>query len=72
MAQLLKDIRGHQASLKRLLSAGKNNHLPHALLFTGPSGIGKEKAAWALAQNLLCEKQSPACGECKPSGCIIY
>ena len=64
MAQLLKNIRGHQAPLKQLLSAKKNNHLPHALLFTGPSGIGKEKVAWALAQSLLCEEQSPACGKC--------
>lgn len=64
MAQLLKNIRGHQTPLEKLLLAKKNNHLPHALLFTGPSGIGKEKVAWALAQNLLCEKRCPACGEC--------
>ena len=64
MAQLLKNIRGHQVPLRQLLTAKKNNHLPHALLFTGPSGIGKEKVAWALAQSLLCGKQHPACGEC--------
>lgn len=64
MAQLLENICGHQIPLKKLLSAKKSNHLPHALLFTGPSGIGKEKVAWALAQSLLCEKQCPACGEC--------
>lgn len=64
MAQLLKNIRGHQVSLEKLLSAKKDNHLPHALLFTGPSGIGKEKVAWALAQSLLCEEQIPACGKC--------
>ncbi len=68
MAQLLNSIYGHQSQLKKLLDAKKNKHLPHALLFAGPSGIGRKKAAWALAQSLLCEKQHPACGEC--SSCI--
>lgn len=64
MAQLLNNIYGHQPQLKTLLAAKKNKRLPHALLFAGPSGIGRKKAAWALAQSLLCEKQHPACGEC--------
>lgn len=64
MAQILNNIYGHQSQLKKLLDAKKNKHLPHALLFTGPSGIGRRKVAWALAQTLLCEKQHPACGEC--------
>ena len=68
MAQLLNNIYGHQPRLKTLLNAKKNKRLPHALLFAGPSGIGRKKAAWALAQSLLCEKQHPACGEC--SSCI--
>ena len=68
MAQLLNNICGHQSQLKKLLDAKKNKHLPHALLFTGPSGIGRKKVAWALAQSLLCEKQHPACGEC--ASCI--
>ena len=68
MAQLLNNIYGHQSQLKKLLDAKKNKHLPHALLFTGPSGIGRRKVAWALAQTLLCEKQHPACGVC--SSCI--
>ena len=68
MAQLLNNIYSHQSQLKKLLDAKKNKHLPHALLFTGPSGIGRRKVAWALAQSLLCEKQHPACGEC--SSCM--
>ena len=65
MAQVL--IYGHGPLLKKLLCAKQNSRLPHALLFTGPSGIGKRKSACALAQSLLCEKPSAegsACGEC--------
>ena len=64
MAQILKNIYGHKPQLKKLLKAKRDNHLPHALLFAGPSGIGRKKAAWALAQTLLCKEQDPACGEC--------
>lgn len=41
--------------------------LPHAILFHGPGGIGKETFAMALAQSLLCEhpkSDGEACGEC--------
>lgn len=63
MAQLIKDIRG-QTVLEDLLQAIHQKTLPHALLFTGPSGIGKKKSAWALAQTLLCKESHPACGHC--------
>ena len=40
--------------------------LPHALLLTGPEGIGKSAFAQALAARLLCESpaQDQACGVC--------
>lgn len=41
--------------------------LPHALLFAGPSGVGKRALADHLAAALLCEAITPqhhACGEC--------
>lgn len=63
MAQLLNTVYGHSSQLKKLLDAKQNNRLPHALLFTGPSGVGRKKVAWTLAQNLLCER-CPACGNC--------
>ena len=64
MAKILKSIRGHNWLLQKLLRAKQNKHLPHALLFAGPSGIGRKKTAYALAQNLLCTKSFPACGSC--------
>jgi DNA polymerase-3 subunit delta' len=42
--------------------------LPHALLFAGPSGVGKRELADALAVRLLCEQprqaHEAACGAC--------
>jgi DNA polymerase-3 subunit delta' len=41
--------------------------LPHALLLTGPEGIGKRALAQTLAQALVCEnpgRQALPCGEC--------
>ena len=68
MGILLNNIYGHKQELKRLLNAIKSQRLPHALLFTGPEGIGKKKVAFALAQHLLCEAHThvlpSACGQC--------
>ncbi|WP_036228180.1 DNA polymerase III subunit delta' [Marinobacterium jannaschii] len=45
----------------------QNKRLPHALVFTGPRGIGKAQLADAFGRYLLC--QSPAdgqrCGQCR-------
>jgi DNA polymerase-3 subunit delta' len=52
-------------TLRRALASGK---VHHAYLFDGPDGVGKERAAFGLAQALLCEKRRPeeseACGAC--------
>jgi len=63
MAQLIKALRG-QHHFKQFLETIEPPHLSHALLFTGPSGIGKKKAAWALAQILLCSQSDLSCREC--------
>jgi len=42
--------------------------LPHALIFSGTSGIGRSNLALCFAQSLLCESTQAnyaACGECK-------
>jgi DNA polymerase III subunit delta' len=55
----------HSAPFRRLVSVKGN--LPHALLLSGPPGIGKLAFARALAQALLCESPAAdgsACGTC--------
>jgi DNA polymerase III subunit delta' len=64
MARVADSLFGHGAHLERLLSGFERDHLPHALLFSGPSGIGKKKVALALAQALTCEASPRACGQC--------
>src|SRR5687767_11606133 len=49
-------------TLRRALAAGR---LHHAYRFEGPRGVGKELAAFALAQALVCEVDGAAgCGKC--------
>lgn len=51
----------------RLITLGER--LPHALLFTGPAGLGKRDLAEALAARLLCGApggDGHACGRCTP------
>ncbi|MFH0844604.1 MAG: DNA polymerase III subunit delta' [Pseudomonadota bacterium] len=49
--------------LKGVISKGK---VPHAYLFTGPSGVGKTTTAMALAQTLNCQNPSAGqgCSQC--------
>ena len=61
--KMMEQIKGHNKIKAQLNQALAKNRLPHALLFSGPSGVGKGKMAWALAQSLLCE-QEEACGKC--------
>ncbi|HEU4410894.1 MAG TPA: DNA polymerase III subunit delta' [Polyangiaceae bacterium] len=53
------------ATLERALGAGR---VHHAYRFEGPDGVGKETAAFALAQALVCAERpggrGPACGAC--------
>jgi len=64
MAALLKKILAHGKQTERLLSGVERKALPHALLFSGPSGVGKRLTALGVAQAILCaEKQAP-CGWC--------
>jgi DNA polymerase-3 subunit delta' len=55
------------ATLRRALANGR---VHHAYLFDGPDGVGKERAAFGLAQALVCERRGvdapadEACGAC--------
>lgn len=60
-------IRGHQKQRAHLRDLSQSGKLPHALLFTGPEGIGKKKVAIQLVQNLFCSSigtDGEACGTC--------
>ncbi|MFC1749729.1 DNA polymerase III subunit delta' [Pseudomonadota bacterium] len=56
-----------------LQEARQQGRMPHALLLTGPKGLGKEHFAQEMAQALLCEAntaQGGPCGECR--SCLLY
>jgi hypothetical protein len=62
----------HHAELVRgLWRAARADRLPHALLFLGPAGIGKFRAAQWFTLGLFCARGIPAdgagpCGTCPP------
>ena len=64
MSAILR-IYGHDALLAALETAIARGRLGAALLFHGPSGVGKQTAARWLAQRLACQADGTRpCGEC--------
>ncbi len=47
------DFQGHEAVEDELLEAFRSNHLAHAILITGPRGIGKATLAYRFARFML-------------------
>ena len=66
----LSEIVGQEAAVARLRKATSAGRLPHALLFCGPDGVGKQTTARALAAALLCSKPGggPGQGPLDPCG----
>lgn len=58
------DVIGHNEVVESLQAAIYSGQLAHALLFTGPSGIGKTKLAAELAKALNCIGDDPPCHHC--------
>jgi len=57
-----------ESQWQRLLQALAQGRLPHALLFSGPQGVGKERFALAFVHSLLCpdrDAQGHPCGVCR-------
>ena len=61
-----------QAQWRRLSIMRQQQRLPHALLLSGPDGIGLRQFALAFAMRLLCRtnKTDKACGRCQ--GCRLF
>jgi len=58
----------HQVLWDKLKLALEQGRIPHALLLTGPAGLGKLECARLLANALVCESpdaQSMPCGSCR-------
>jgi DNA polymerase III subunit delta' len=54
------DILGQDTAIDWLSRAYSANRLPHALIFAGPTGVGKSTTARALGQLFLCESPKAA------------
>lgn len=67
-ADLLSRVRSQDTAVRTLERAIASGRVHHAYLFVGPDGVGKELAAFGLAQALVCvarkEGQNRACGAC--------
>jgi len=58
----------HAAGWKTLRQARAVGRLPHALLVTGPTGVGKRRLVASLSRSLLCthpDERGLACGHCR-------
>lgn len=64
MAVLFDEILAQPGAITGLSRALENKRLAHAYLFEGPSGVGKQKTALALAATAICRAQPPGCGKC--------
>jgi DNA polymerase III subunit gamma/tau len=64
--QLFSELVGQEHVATTLLNALKSGRMPHALLFTGPRGVGKTSAARILAKSLRCSnaKEFVPCDKC--------
>jgi len=62
---MFSHILGQEPAVQTLTRALESGHVHHAYRFEGPAGVGKERAAFALAQALVCELGGPrACEKC--------
>ena len=65
---MIKLFPWQKTQIQQIIEMSKQKRLPHALLLSGPDGIGLKKFALFVAANRLClinEMQQPPCGECQ-------
>ena len=69
-SSLLSSVLAQETAVATLRRALERDRVHHAYLFDGPEGIGKDLAAFGLAQALVCEHRGvdrpkgEACGAC--------
>lgn len=59
-----ENIIGQQKVISLLERTIKSKRVPHALLFHGPAGVGKEAVALELTKALFCQKDEIYCNNC--------
>jgi DNA polymerase III subunit delta' len=59
-SDLLSKVRAQETALRTIEWALESGRIHHAYLFVGPDGVGKELAAFGLAQALVCERRGDA------------
>src|SRR6516225_8420697 len=58
---------GNESMVAALRGALRSDRVPHAMLFTGPRGVGKFTLARMFAQAANCERlKDDFCSECSP------
>jgi DNA polymerase III delta prime subunit len=60
----IEGLTGHKQQIKNLNYLLKNENIPHAILFTGQSGIGKKTIGKRFLNSLLCKNENPPCLSC--------
>jgi DNA polymerase-3 subunit delta' len=74
VSSLLSSVLAQDTAVGTLRRALERGRVHHAYLFDGPEGVGKERAAFGLAQALVCQHRGvdlpkdDACGAC--SACL--
>jgi DNA polymerase-3 subunit delta' len=64
-----RDLAGPRVVLDRMARAAARGSLPPSLIFSGPDGVGKKRAAIALAQLFNCTSPDAATADLAPDAC---